>query len=345
MAARNAAFTLASAAAGGAIFHFLGIPAAWLTGSMFVILALAVARAPIAMPDPLRMAVFVLIGLQIGSGFTPDMMDRVAKWPISLLGLGVAVVLVIVTAGKFLTSYSKWSRTTAFYAAIPGALSYVLALSSQSTADVRLVMFAQMLRLVSLLAILPIILTVSLAPPALPAQPTGSLAEIGLQLACALPVALFFERRGFPAGAMLAGMAASSALHFFGVVSGQLPWAILIPCQIGIGANIGIRFIGTDLAFIRRAIAPAFGSFVIALTVSSLVALIVAWSAGLPAGQVIVAFAPGGIEAMTLMAIVLGLDPAFVATHQLSRFIGISIVLPIIAKVFLGKAPNAPSTD
>ena len=46
------------------------------------------------------------------------------------------------------------------------------------------------------------------------------------------------------------------------------------------------------------------------------------------------AFAPGGIEAMTILAFVLGLDPAFVATHQLARFLGISL-LPVIAKFYL----------
>ena len=47
------------------------------------------------------------------------------------------------------------------------------------------------------------------------------------------------------------------------------------------------------------------------------------------------AFAPGGIEAMTILAFVLGLDPAFVATHQLARFLGISLLLPVIAKFYL----------
>jgi membrane AbrB-like protein len=346
-AARDVAITLAAAVSGGALFAFLDMPAPWLTGSVLVVLTLALAKAPLLMPDPIRVAIFVAIGVQIGSGFGPDMVERVAKWPFSLVGLGVAVLLVIVTCSAFLVRVPKWSRETAFYASVPGALSLVLALSMRSTADVRLVMLAQILRLVSLLAIMPTLLTITLAPPSAPAQPALDYLELGLILLLAAPLAYVLERRGMPAGSMLAGITVSAALHFFGVVHGQLPTAVLIPCQIVLGANIGARFTNTDLAFLKRAIMPSLATFFIAVAVSTVAALFVAWAFELPAGQVVVAFAPGGIEAMTLMAIVLGFDPAFVATHQLARFFGLALMLPLISKLFLRNlpAPDVPSNE
>jgi hypothetical protein len=42
-----------------------------------------------------------------------------------------------------------------------------------------------------------------------------------------------------------------------------------------------------------------------------------------------VAFAPGGLEAMTVLALVLGLDPLYVGIHHLVRFLGIGLVLPV----------------
>jgi uncharacterized protein len=124
-------------------------------------------------------------------------------------------------------------------------------------------------------------------------------------------------------------------LHLSSGVPGQMPPAILIPCQIVLGCFIGLRFQGTDLKFLKGALAPSIGALLIAVVISALGAAIVAWGLHLPLGQVVVAFAPGGIEAMTILAFVLGLDPAFVATHQLARFLGISLLLPLIMKFYL----------
>ena len=44
----------------------------------------------------------------------------------------------------------------------------------------------------------------------------------------------------------------------------------------------------------------------------------------------VVAFAPGGLEAMMMLALMLGRDPLFVGVHHLARFIGIAVMLPVI---------------
>ncbi|MDX1737159.1 MAG: AbrB family transcriptional regulator, partial [Alphaproteobacteria bacterium] len=56
----------------------------------------------------------------------------------------------------------------------------------------------------------------------------------------------------------------------------------------------------------------------------------------LPFGQLWVAFAPGGVEAMAAMAISLDFDPAFVAVHHLFRIIFLILILPIAVKILIG---------
>ncbi len=51
-----------------------------------------------------------------------------------------------------------------------------------------------------------------------------------------------------------------------------------------------------------------------------------------------VAYVPGAVEAMTIMAFVLGLDPAFVVAHHLARFLGISLAIPLISRLFFTPA-------
>ncbi len=62
-------------------------------------------------------------------------------------------------------------------------------------------------------------------------------------------------------------------------------------------------------------------------------AIPVAQILGIPFGQVFVAFAPGGVEAMAAMALALGYDPAYVATHHLFRIILLFFLLPVGVKI------------
>jgi membrane AbrB-like protein len=302
---------------------------------MLLVALLALARAPLFLPESIRQLVWIMLGISIGSGFTPEIFGKMLNWPLSIAGLGITILVGIAASATFLVGLGKWSRATAFFASVPGALSYVIALSLRSTADTRLVVMAQMLRLVSILAILPSVVSLSMPPPHLPTPQISGMAGFMAELALGGALGILLDWRKFPAAMLFGGMISAALLHLSSGVPGQIPPAILIPCQIVLGCFIGLRFYGTDLKFLRKALVPSFGAFLIAVSISSLGAFIVAWGLHLPLGQVVVAFAPGGIEAMTILAFVLGLDPAFVATHQLARFLGLSLLLPLIARFYL----------
>jgi hypothetical protein len=337
---RGMALAAAAGTAGGALFIAFDLPAGWLTGAMVATAALAIAGAPFAMPDRVRQAVFVLLGVSMGSAFTPETIAGLVTWPASLAGLALAVAGVMVCCVAYLILIARWDRPTAFYASVPGAMSYVLALSLRSAADTRLVVIAQMLRLAVLMALLPIAVRAAMPfalPPPAPAGEAllGAMPGLAVEIACGFLLGYLLEWLKVPAGLMVGGMAAGAMLHLSGAVSGQIPDVILIPCQILLGTFIGLRFLGSDLGLLRRAALPSLGSFVIAVAVSGAAALAVAFALDLPAGQVLVAFAPGGLEAMTILAFVLGLDPAYVGIHQLARFLGLSLLLPLIARLYL----------
>lgn len=336
---KGIALAAATGSVGGGVFALAGLPAGWLTGSMVAAAALVIAGAPLSMPDWVRQIIFVLLGVSMGSAFTPETVATMFKWPASLMGLAFAVAGVMAACTAFLLLCAKWDRPTSFFAAVPGAMSYVLALSLQSPADTRLVVVAQMLRLLILMALLPIFVraTMPFQPMPAAADMTALATAIGFGAEIALGFALGYalERLNVPAGLMVGGMVAGGAVHMSGLVGGDMPAAILIPSQILLGAFIGLRFTGTDLKLLRQALLPGFGSFVIAIAVSGAAAIAVARGLDLPLGQVLVAFAPGGLEAMTILAFVLGLDPAYVGMHQLARFLGLSLILPLVAKIYL----------
>ena len=59
---------------------------------------------------------------------------------------------------SFLVHVSGWDRETAFYAAVPGALSYVIAVAATTSADIRKVAVSQSIRIFLLVAALPAII-------------------------------------------------------------------------------------------------------------------------------------------------------------------------------------------
>lgn len=89
------ALALAIGAAGGALAFAASFPAPWLTGpALFVTLA-SLAGLRLAIPNGLRNAIFTIIGMTIGAGVTPDMVATAAQWPVSILIVLVAMVVIM----------------------------------------------------------------------------------------------------------------------------------------------------------------------------------------------------------------------------------------------------------
>jgi membrane AbrB-like protein len=100
------------------------------------------------------------------------------------------------------------------------------------------------------------------------------------------------------------------------------------------GSVIGARFTTIPLADIKRLVGGALAVVVVSSAVAALFAGLAAKFLGLPFGQVWVSYAPGGVEAMAAMALSLGYDSAFVATHHLFRIILLLFLLPVLLRLF-----------
>ena len=146
------------AAAGGALFALLGLPAAWLTGSMVATVVAASARLPVGLPARLRDAAFLLLGISMGSSATPESVAQIQAWPGSLGLLALSVVATMLAAAVYLERVHGWDRVTARCASIPGAFSAVVVIASSSTADLPRVVLAQSIRIFTLVALMPAIL-------------------------------------------------------------------------------------------------------------------------------------------------------------------------------------------
>ncbi|OAB55207.1 hypothetical protein AY600_02220 [Phormidium willei BDU 130791] len=329
------AATLALAAAGGLAAAGVGLPAPALLGSMLAVAAAALLRARVRVPGRLRDPAFAVIGCSLGSAITPDFLTDAARWPLSLALLCGMLAALIVGSSWLLARAFGIDRASAILATSPGALSYSLALTVSGVGDARVVATIQSLRLLAITLMLPLILDVAGARGTF----WGEVAPAEMEMARALAVwagavALGWVggRLGLPAAYLLAGMAVSGGTHAAGLVAGQFPLPLLTLGFVITGAVVGARFAGIARRDLRALAWAALSVVGFASALSAGFAALTAWLLAIPFGQAWVAYAPGGVEAMAAMALALGYDPTFVATHHVFRIVLLILTLPLFLR-------------
>lgn len=322
--------------AGGWIFHLLNIPAPWLAGSMVGTVIAVFAGVRFDLPNWLKAAAFILLGIQTGTSVGWDTLERAWQWPISIAFMTLTMVAVTWAGYVFYVAKAHWDRSTAFFASLPGALALVLILADTAKADMRRVTISQCIRLFFLVGALPAVIEFMSPPHVMVVLPEpGSFGDVATLVVISAAAALLLERLKVPAGLILGSALASAILGLSGVVQGAAPQGLLIISNVVLGVMIGARFAHFSLAELKQSLSDGFLCFLIALAISSAGAAITAAVAGLPFALTLLAFAPGGLEAMTVMSFALDLDPAYVAAHQVVRYVAICLILPPLVSVFL----------
>jgi hypothetical protein len=338
--------TLLIGSGGSAVAHVAGLPAAALIGSALAVSAVSFCRLPTAIPTWLRNMAFAAIGCSLGSGVSRDFLELAVKWPLSLCSLVLAMGCVLIACSWMLTAFFGQSRETAVLAASPGALSYSLAIAATGVGDARAIIVIQSIRLLSITTCLPLILDLLDLQHGSDSEGSGgsisSAWTAGLFL-LTLSTGFLLDKRKLPAAFLIAGVLISGILHFMGLVSGRPQPGFLEVGFVVTGSVIGARFTRIPLADIRRLISGALAVVIVSSLIAALFALFTANLLSLPFGQVWVSYAPGGVEAMAAMALSLGYDSAYVATHHLFRIILLIFILPVLLKFFRRTAAKAPS--
>ena len=320
---------------GGLVFYWLGVPAAWLSGAAVAATLWGLSGFAVPMPRALSDAAMLISGAAMGAAVTPTAIAAIGRYPGSLALLILGVMAISLASTLWLTRISGWRKADALLASVPGALSTVLAVAADRKADVPSVAIVQNLRLFVLIALLPSVVvamggggsTNALIGQGMPVESPGGLAFV---LLGGLVLGFLLKGLNVAAPILLGATVVSSVSHGTEFVTGVIPPVIATGGLVLIGLFIAERFRNIQRSTLRRALVAALGSFLVGMAVAVMFAALAAWLAGVSFANSLVAFAPGGLEAMTVLALVLGLDPLYVGIHHLVRFLGIGLVLPFI---------------
>ena len=333
----NVLETLAIGTVGGTLFLWAHLPGGLISGAMIAVGIAAIAGRPLSMPPIMTQTVLVLLGISLGSLVSRQLLQHMGAYPLSIALLALATFCSTFGSSIYLQRVHGWDQTSAFLAGSPGALSQITMLALEKGADVSAIAVVQTMRVIILTAALPLLLALTgMAPPSSPAAAVAvaSPLELAELIAAAVAVALLLRLIKFPASWMFGAMIGSGVLHGTGLIEGGLPPWIRGVALVGIGALIGARFARMKAKTLLSHVNAALGSFAVAILISAVFVAVIALTTEVRTADIIVAFAPGAMDAMLALALTLHIDPIFVGAHHLSRFVFVTITTPGIVHLF-----------
>jgi len=326
--------TLLLAAAGGAVCWKLDTPLPWMIGAMTVITVAALSGLPVRSLAPFRATMITVLGVMLGSSFTPALMGHVSEWPIPLAGLLVYCSLTLAIGVAYFRFVAGNDTTTAFFAAAPGGLNEMTIMGTQMGGDERTIALTHAVRILLVIFTIPVWfrLFADYVPAAREAAEVGirSVPPVDLAglAACAVIGYFLGKRLRLPAYTVLGPMLVSAVAHLTGLTAARPPIEIVSMAQVVMGVGIGCRFAGARLSEVGRAMmhGAVFAVILIGVTVGSCAVL--NEMTDLPVAALVLAYAPGGLAEMSLVALALSIDIAFVATHHAFRLFIVLLLAP-----------------
>ena len=329
-------------AVGGVAASLIGAPLPWLLGGLFASALVVVATpegvggAPWRPANGLRNLFVVVIGGMIGGAFTPELLAGAAGWGPSLLGLAI---YTLAAHGLIYAAYRRlgMGRATAWFAAAPGGLIENIMLGEQAGGDVRRITLLQFGRIAAAVTLVPLAYSAWLGEAvgsAAGARFEGGEGATGRDLlvlvGAGLGGVLGARALRVPAGVIVGPVLASAAAHGTGLTAAQVPANLVALAQLVIGVGLGLRFGGLTARELGLALSISGLGVAATLALALGAALLAAPFASEGAAVLVLAYAPGGIIEMGLIALSLGASPVFVTAHHVLRLLLTVTVSPWI---------------
>jgi membrane AbrB-like protein len=325
---------LVSGALGAAVAYTINLPMPWLLGTMIGTAAFALTGRQIKVYEPLRFAMMTILGVLLGCSFSPEFPRTIGSNAIIMVLILLYTILAIAFVYAMVVRTTKVDTVTAFFSAVPGGVNEMTLMGTERGGDEAALAVHHSLRLILVIFTVSVVFALAFgySRPAL----TGVQIELGAPQEYAWILSLAALGFGFgrlirlPATPILGPMILSATAHVTGLTAVKPDPIIIAIAQLVCGAALGTRL----AALPRKALASAAFAGVKITVFLLLFTLLFVWVVSLvvdrPFPELLLAFAPGGLVEMGLIALSVGADTSFVSISQVTRFfIVVSIALPL----------------
>lgn len=344
---QNLTVTLILAFLGGLLLQKKRVPGGMMLGSVTVVALLNINTNLVEIPGEFRFVAQCIAGAYIGMTVKKKDLGKLRTFIRPTLTLLLGLFITNLLVGILIHLVSPLDLLTSFLSAIPGGISDTPLIAADLGADATKVTVLQFVRLISGLAMVPMMVKRTRAEDLLPGrkvdllEPKASGKTVNRTLLLTLLVALIFsflgKYSGIPAGTLLFAMFGVVLLKLFSVEVSFPTWFKRV-AQLFSGAYIGSHFGYADVMELKYLLLPALIIVVFNVSACFIMGNILHRRYQMPLSQGILSSSPAGASDMALMASDIGVSGSDVAMIQIFRLLGAVTVFPqlflLITRVF-----------
>ena len=324
---------------GSLIFIFLHLPLPWLMGSIFATsVAIRFEKIPIISPKLFSSPARILIGLAIGSAFTPEILKYIPEYTFSLLLVIPFTILVIFFGTFYYYKILKYDLKTSYLGSMPGGVIEMVIIGQELKANTAKITLMQSSRLffvvVSLPFIIQYIFQIDIRGNQLLTTPLVNVDFTQFLVLYIFGVlgAIIAKKLRLTAAFLMGPMIVSIILYSSGVFNVAIPDEFLKFIQIVFGVIIGFTFRGVPLKTIYQTLIATLGHFTILAILCILFIAIIHFYLDFKTLDILLAFGPGGQTEINLVAILVGANLPYITLHHIVRLLIVMNLAPILAK-------------
>ena len=323
---------------GGILFNYLLLPLPWMLGPAFSVAIFALWGVNVNVSRNFRIPFIGITGVWLGSYFQPNLLDELNVWFISLGFLIFYVPFAHFISFFILSKIRKLNQPEAFFIGSPGGLLEMTLGAEECKTDSKKVSLVHMTRIFLTVMLVPNLLLL-IFPGAFTREPIwpdleGNFLHI-LAFIILIPLGTFIGNKvNLPGTQFFGPLIISAILHVSGMFQLNANITFLIISQLIIGSFFGSSMNGLSWKIAGNYVLDAL-TVVLSLIFSFIPFVIILYFiTTIKPEAVILAFTPGGVNEMGLLAAFLNIEPAYVVTHHLFRLCTVLFLL-IFAKKFL----------
>jgi len=170
-------------------------------------------------------------------------------------------------------------------------------------------------------------------PPGVPAS-TIAPDQLVLMVLCGLVGWQAAKRVGMFGATILGPLLLAAAFALAGILQHRPPVEAIWAAQFFIGMSVGCKYAGVTLSEVRTDVTAGLGFCIILILLTVVFAETIHLTGLAPPMETLLAFAPGGQAELTVLALIVGADMAFVVAHHVLRIFVVILSAPLFARIF-----------
>jgi len=319
------------------VAEYLRIPLAWMLGPMLTISIATLSGLKLEMPKLALSIILIILGLYIGNYIDEKLLKQTHEWIGTSAIMFIYILICIFFVSKYLEKFANYEKKTSFFSAAPGGLGPLVMLAEHEKSDISQVATSHLIRLIVIITVFPFVVNQFSSEVTVIEKEFNFLNQNHYELIylviASIVLIFIFDKIKVPAPLLSGTLIASGILQISNITYYQLPTQSIDFGLLILGASVGCRFTGKTLNEIYSNTKHSIIATLLLVAFSLIAAFAATFVIDKNFFSLLLAYCPGGIYEVAVIAIAFDLDPEFVSFHHIIRLLMILFTVPIMVKI------------